>query len=130
MAMEIVHVDPGYGKLMESNNELTYLENDEYNPTSDVAFTATQGGRTTFPNLDFTFEPSGQFYKKVWSLKFSVFDPYGINVGFADNWNGTPDVGVDFSSTQIGNQTQRRNSDCAFYHKGEFARPDCSLERA
>ncbi|MBQ7492814.1 MAG: hypothetical protein IJT47_00095 [Selenomonadaceae bacterium] len=104
MAMEIVHVDPGYGRLMGIPNgytKLTYVENTAYNPTSDVAFTATQGGRTTFPNLDFTFEPSGQFYKKVWSLKFSVFDPYGIDVGFADNWNGTPDVGVDFSSTKI-----------------------------
>lgn len=43
-----VHVDPGYGRLMElhSNTELEYVENSTYNPTSGVAFTCTSGSRS------------------------------------------------------------------------------------
>ena len=41
--MEIFYVDPGYGKdmTMISGEELTYVENDTYNPYSGVAFTGS-----------------------------------------------------------------------------------------
>lgn len=101
--MDIVHVDPGYGKLMESNNELEYVENSTYNPTSGVAFTTagSSGARAHFPNLDFTFEPSAQFHKKVWSVKLSIYsDGSGIlHIGFNRAATSTnPDVGVNISS--------------------------------
>ena len=101
--MDIVYVDPGYGKLMESNNELTYVENATYNPYSGVAFApaGSSGARAHFPNLDFTFEPTGQFYKKVWSVKLSIYsDGTGLlHVGFTRAASSTnPDVGVNISS--------------------------------
>ena len=104
--MQIVHVDPGYGRLMElySNTELEYVENSTYNPTSGVAFTCTSGSRSFFPNFDFTFEPSGQFYKKVWSMKFSFYaDGGAFAVGFthAVNAIGTSDAGLEFGSSQV-----------------------------
>lgn len=100
--MDIVHVDPGYGRLMklESNTELESVENSTYNPYSSVAFTATQGARTYFP-VDLTFEPTaGQFYKKVWSLKLSVYNDSGsFYVGFCRSIASfsNPDVGVHLS---------------------------------
>lgn len=98
--MEIVHVDPGYGKLMQlySNTELDYVENAEYNPYSGVAFTVTSGAKSFFPNIDFAFEPTaGQYYKKVWSMKFSVYNAGGsLYAGFCHAANATPDVGVHF----------------------------------
>lgn len=78
--MDIVHVDPGYGKVLQSysGTGTTFVENDEYNPYSGVAFTHEGNGGSVYarlPNIDFTFEPNSQFYKKVWSLKFSVYTP-------------------------------------------------------
>ena len=104
--MEIVHVDPGYGRLMElwTNTELEYVENSAYNPTSGVAFTCTSGAWCYFPNFDFTFEPTGQFYKKVWSLKFSFYsESGGFAVGFthASNAIGSSDVGLVFSNQKV-----------------------------
>ena len=104
--MEIVHVDPGYGKMMElySNTELEYVENSTYNPTSGVAFTCTSGGASFFPNFDFNFEPKGQFYKKVWSLKFSFYaDGGAFYVGFthAQNAIATSDAGLQFGTSNV-----------------------------
>ena len=101
--MDIVHVDPGYGRLMESNNALEYVENTTYNPYSGVAFTTagSSGARAHFPNLDFDFTPTAQIYKKVWSVKLSIYsDGTGIlHVGFTRAASSTdPDVGVDINS--------------------------------
>ena len=106
MAMEIVHVDPGYGRVMLSTSDTgtTFVENDEYNPTSGVAFTHagdSAGVYARLPNLDFSFEPSGQFYKKVFSLKFTVYAPGSgsFRAGFSKVASGAPMFGgIDIRS--------------------------------
>ena len=95
--MDIVHVDPGYGKVLQSysGTGTTFVENDEYNPYSGVAFTHEGNGGGVYarlPNIDFTFEPNSQFYKKVWSLKLSVYTPGSgvFNAGFSTVASGSP----------------------------------------
>ena len=112
--MDIVHVDPGYGKFMRNVNiagneygTFEYVENATYNPYSDVAFTVISGNILVLPNLDFTFEPTaGQLYKKVWSVKFSVYmnsNVSGFSAGFSDTTNSgginNIDVGVSLGNT-------------------------------
>lgn len=82
MAMEIVYVDPGYGRLMLPDaNPFEYEKNATYNTTSGVAFTAKGDYTRTFPELDLSFNPSGtaQICKKVWSVKLTA---YGKSAGY------------------------------------------------
>lgn len=75
MAMEIVYVDPGYGRLMLPDaDKFEFEKSTIYNPTSDVAFTSTVSCTRAFPNLDLKFDPPGtaQIYKKVWSVKLTA----------------------------------------------------------
>lgn len=98
--MDIVHVDPGYGKVLQSysGTGTTFVESDEYNPYSGVAFSRANNDyacKVGIPNFDFVFEPAlGKYIKKVWSVKFSVYatSSHGVIAGFTDVTNVTSSV--------------------------------------
>ena len=102
--MDIVHVDPGYGKVLQSittGGESMFVENATYNPYSGVAFSRAGNDykyRGCISNFDFTFEPTlGKYIKKVWSVKFSVYTAASrqFEAGFTDSRTADyPDLGV------------------------------------
>lgn len=101
MAMEIVYVDPGYGRLMLPNADVfEYENNPDYNTTSEVAFTSKGSYTRSFPDIDLSFNPSStaQIYKKVWSVKLTA---YGKSAGrFSLGVNEDDDSGG--SAIQLG----------------------------
>lgn len=102
--MEIVHVDPGYGKLMLPNADVfESVESATFNPTSGVAFTSKGSYARSFPNLDLSFDPpdTAQVYKKVWSVKLSAYGDSSGNysVGLCTNSQSSAiHVGIQVSS--------------------------------
>ncbi|MBQ6298638.1 MAG: hypothetical protein IJK81_13320 [Selenomonadaceae bacterium] len=124
--MDIVHVDPGYGRLMQldSNANVEFIENAQYNPYSGVAFHLTSGSRIYFPNVDFTFEPTvGQTYKKVWSVKFTVYiGGSGLCVGFCHSISAfsNPDVGVHLRKSGTSSSSIRRYIDGTVTEENNF----------
>ena len=109
--MDIVHVDPGYGRLMGHNTYLEGVENATYNPYSGVAFSSTAATYAHFPNLDLSFEPSdssAQIYKKVWSVKLSSYGASAgnMNVGFSrTETSNVSNIGIKISSNSFTWQT-------------------------
>lgn len=67
--MDIVHVDPGYGKGY-TGADLTCVESEEYNPDNGVAFTAN-GGVGAIPIPDSFY--SSTMYNRVLSCRFSAY---------------------------------------------------------
>ena len=124
--MEIVYVDPGYGKLVAYptpsvyTGRLTWVKNKAYNPTSDVAFThdSDDNYATTFPTyallpdvLDFD-QPNnrtavaGKYVKKVCSLKCLAYFASGtktLEIGFNQSYGNPIVAGVSFSTLNNGN---------------------------
>ena len=106
MAMEIVYVDPGYGRFMNNiyssgsvvgTGTATCYQSNLYNPHSGVAFTANQG-LLVLPGMDFSFEGG----KKVWSVKFSVYignNTSGLTAGFLSALKAGIDIGMSLGSS-------------------------------
>lgn len=107
--MDIVLVDPGYGRFLNPVNnsgnkygELEPVENATYNPYSGVAFHSKSSPILLLPEVfDFTFEPTETIYKKVWSVKFSVYmdaNASGLSAGFSHALNADVDIGMSLGN--------------------------------